>query len=128
MNANSHRQEKPCGALTLSDYERYANELFAQELPKVLDMAEDDEPDFITTLFARLDSTALKSGLEICKRGAYLLSLALYDEYLQQHAEELHVPAEYFDGARPEDEARAYLNERRLGVTARHVYTDAVPC
>jgi hypothetical protein len=52
---------------------------------------------------------------------SYLLVLALYDGFLNRHSQQLNVPPDLFQGSRPiEDEAHAYLAERRYGAPARH--------
>jgi len=107
--------------MTLTEFEEYAHEEFAKTLPAVLD---DEDVDLTTTddgLFPRLERKAIAEGVEVCERMAYFLVFALYDIHLDIHAEELGVPADYFEGHRPkEEEALAYLHERRLGAPPRH--------
>lgn len=108
--------------MTLTQFEELCAKVFAERLPVIRDASDVDAEKLIGAVMAELESVALSSGLEICTRAAYLLVLAAYDMALEQNAEALGVPAEYFesDDRHREDEAYMYLHERRCGLPARH--------
>jgi len=107
----------------LQQFEQHANAQFAEQLPKVLDLDEDNLDEGLKTIIddtqQQLEADAIQAGVETCPRSAFLLVFGLTDFYMEAHAEELHVPPEYFGGPREEDEARAYVEERRLGLPIR---------
>jgi hypothetical protein len=107
--------------MTLSQFEELCDNVFAERLPGLTNSDEDAEW-LSSTVFPELERVALSSGLEVCERGAYLLVLARYDMHLYEHAEQLGVPADYFEAndRQKEEEAFAYLHERRCGAPARH--------
>jgi len=81
----------------------------------IRDAEEKESEHTLDAVWSELEGVALNSGLEICKSGAYLLVFARYDMHLCEHAEELGVPSDYFEGERPkEEEAFAYLHNEDL--------------
>ncbi len=105
--------------MTLAQFEQLCDKVFTERLLAIRDA--EDGGQMLDAMWSELEGVALNSGLEICKRGAYLLVLARYDMHLDEHREELGVPDDYFDGERSkEEEALAYLHERRCGAPARH--------
>ena len=108
--------------MTLTEFEQHANAQLTDGL--VTAFATEDEQEFyasVLDLLNRLEHVALNEHVEICERMSYLLVLALYDGFLNRHSEQLNVPPDLFQGSRPiEDEAHAYLAERRYGAPARH--------
>jgi hypothetical protein len=108
--------------MTLTEFEQHVNEQLSDGL--ITAVAIEDEHEFdasVLDLLNRLEHVALSEQVEVCERMSYLLVLALYDGFLNRHSEQLNVPPELFQGSRPiEDEAHAYLAERRYGAPARH--------
>jgi hypothetical protein len=109
--------------MTLTNFEELCLRVFAERLPVIRDANEDEAEQLLGAVCAELEQVALSNGVEVCERGAYLVVFARYDMALSEHAEELGVPADYFDGDRPEEqEAYTYLHERRCGALARHLH------
>ena len=107
--------------MTLEQFEQLCDKVFTERLLAIRDAEEKESERMLDAVLSELEGVALSSGLEICKRGAYMLVFARYDMHLCEHAEELGVPSDYFDGERSnEEEALAYLHERRCGAPARH--------
>jgi hypothetical protein len=111
--------------MTLGDFEQHCQKAFAERLLVIRDVASDAEAErLITDMFNELEAVAVAGGVEACKRGAFLLTLALYDIHLSLNADALGVEPDYFDGDRPqEQEAFNYLHERRCGAPARQFIT-----
>ena len=109
--------------MTLIQFEELCIRVFEQQLPVIRDTADEHEAErLLHAVCAELERVALSSGVEICQRGAFLLVFARYDMELNEHSKELGVGGDYFEGARTtEQEAYAYLHERRCGAPARHV-------
>jgi hypothetical protein len=106
--------------MTLNNFEELCDKVFAERLLAIRD-AENSER-LLDAVCSELESVALSSGLEVCKRGAYLLTFARYDMHLFEHREELGVPDDYFQGEREmEQQAFNYLHQRRCGALARHL-------
>jgi hypothetical protein len=108
--------------MTLTEFEEHAHAEFAKHLPVVADSTCESESEAqVKTLLARLEQKAMEERVEICKHMAWLLVFALYDMHLRLNADVLLVPPDYFECDRTkEDEADAYLHERRLGALPRH--------
>jgi hypothetical protein len=101
--------------MTLTEFEMHCHKVFSERLLTIRD-AEDSEATRLTAdLFNELDAVAIGSGLEVCPRGAYLLTLALYDIHLHMNADALGVGAEYFtnEDRHEELDALEYLHARR---------------
>jgi hypothetical protein len=110
--------------MTLNQFEELCIRVLNERLPVVRDASEHEGMKLLSAVCSELENVALSSGLEVCQRGAYLLVLARYDMELHSHRHELGVPDAYFEGVRwPEQEAFAYLHERRCGAPARHVFS-----
>jgi hypothetical protein len=107
---------------TLQQFESYLDVEFAKFVSAVLQIEDDAELKRIhDDVFPRLERAAMDEGVEVCKRQSWLLVSALYDLYLHNRVTELNLDPDYFTGDRPvEQEALAYLAERRLGGPARH--------
>jgi hypothetical protein len=109
--------------MNLNQFEELCIKVFTERLPVIRDAKDDEAEQLLGAVCEELEHVALSSGLEVCKRGAYLLVFARYDMALSEHADELGVSADYFEGDRPvEQEAYTYLHERRCGALARHLH------
>jgi len=111
--------------MTLDQFEELCDRVFTERLPNVSHEDGDAALQLVGSVFAGLESVALSTGVEVCQRAAYLLVFARYDMHLYEHREELGLPNDYFtaDDRAAEEEAFAYLHERRCGAPARHVFS-----
>jgi hypothetical protein len=111
--------------MTLTLFEELCRKVLAQHLPTIRDERNEAKAEeLLSAVLDELEQTALNNSVEVCERGAYLLVLARYDMALEANADALGVPANYFVGSRPaEEEAYAYLHQRRCGAPAQHIAT-----
>jgi len=111
--------------MTLTQFEQHCHKVFSDRLLTIRDASDADAQRLTADLFNELDAVAIGAGIEVCARGAYLLTLALYDLHLGGHADVLGVPDDYFtsEDRHAEEEALAYLHQRRCGEPARQFIT-----
>jgi hypothetical protein len=100
--------------MTLTEFEMHCHKVFADRLPGIRDAAESEQVRLMGDLMTELEAIALAT-VEVCTRGAYLLTLALYDIHLHMNADALGVDAEYFtsEDRHEELDALEYLHARR---------------
>jgi hypothetical protein len=109
--------------MTLAEFEMHCHKVFSERLLTIRDAEDRKAKRLMRDLLTELELVALNT-VEVCQRGAYLLVLACYDMHLGGNADVLGVPADYFDGDRPqESEALMYLHQRRCGAPARQFIT-----
>ena len=108
--------------MTLTNFEELCKRVFSERLPVIRDASDAEAERLMEAVMSELEQVALSSGLEVCKRGAFLIVLARYEMALEENADALGVRAEYFKGDRAaEQEAFMYLHKRRCGAPPRHI-------
>jgi hypothetical protein len=111
--------------MTVGQFEQHCHKLFSERLLTIRNAEDSESSKLMRDMFNELEAVAIGSGLEICPRGAYLLSLAVYDLHLGANADALGVSEDYFtsEDRAPEVDALEYLHLRRCGMPAGQFIT-----